>query len=308
MVKKLNIDYVKSIIRQLGHEPLFNEYKNNNTLLKCRCKKHGIFYTRFSNIQRSFNNKTGNGCKKCALEQTGLNNKLDIEEVKDIVRQLGHEPLFDKYDNIRQKLKCKCKKHGIFYVDLIVLKRCLRNNKGNGCAKCSIDRDIERKKFTLEQARELVIELGHIPLFDEYINNDTPLLVQCIKHGKFYITLSEVTKKLKYHNGNGCKKCRDENQRILEYHDRQYIRKSYQYSHWRKEVLNFFNYICQKCGKVAKLGQHAHHIKNFASNSELRFDINNGIVLCEECHKLFHSLYGYNDNDRLQMNHFIYGD
>ncbi len=30
MVKKLNIDYVKSIIRQLGHEPLFDEYKNNN--------------------------------------------------------------------------------------------------------------------------------------------------------------------------------------------------------------------------------------------------------------------------------------
>ena len=60
---------------------------------------------------------------------------------------------------------------------------------------------------------------------------------------------------------------------------------------WRLKIYKRDNFTCQSCGRVgSKLN--AHHIKEWINFPELRFDINNGITLCFECHKLFHKLNG----------------
>ena len=61
---------------------------------------------------------------------------------------------------------------------------------------------------------------------------------------------------------------------------------SFEYKAWREAVFKRDDYICQNC--FGKRGQYitAHHIKSFAYYPKLRFDINNGITLCEDCHKL----------------------
>lgn len=65
------------------------------------------------------------------------------------------------------------------------------------------------------------------------------------------------------------------------------IRNSKEYSLWRLAVYERDHYTCQNCGKVGgKLN--AHHIKPFKRFPEFRFDVNNGITLCFECHKLAH--------------------
>jgi len=61
------------------------------------------------------------------------------------------------------------------------------------------------------------------------------------------------------------------------------IRQSSEYKSWRRSVYIKDEYTCQECGQK-HIDIVAHHIKPFAKFPELRFDINNGIVLCRKCH------------------------
>jgi len=66
------------------------------------------------------------------------------------------------------------------------------------------------------------------------------------------------------------------------------IRKSDEYKIWRESVFERDDWTCQKCGarskKDTKVIIEAHHIKPFATSINLRFNIDNGITLCKQCH------------------------
>lgn len=65
------------------------------------------------------------------------------------------------------------------------------------------------------------------------------------------------------------------------------IRNSTEIKIWRSKVFKRDNYTCQHCNK--KGGElNAHHIKTFAKFPELRFDVNNGLTLCKNCHINLH--------------------
>ncbi len=69
--------------------------------------------------------------------------------------------------------------------------------------------------------------------------------------------------------------------------EKQRLRLSKKFMVWRKLVFERDNYVCQEC-KIKGKRLHPHHIKSFANFSELRFDVNNGQTLCEDCHKKIH--------------------
>lgn len=55
---------------------------------------------------------------------------------------------------------------------------------------------------------------------------------------------------------------------------------------WREKVYRRDNYICQHCGDTGHL--HAHHIEEWAENKDKRFDVDNGLTLCIDCHGKVH--------------------
>lgn len=63
-------------------------------------------------------------------------------------------------------------------------------------------------------------------------------------------------------------------------------RRSSKYKKWREDVYKAYGRKCAICGSTHNLC--VHHIKPFSTNPDLRYAINNGIVLCESCHRKVH--------------------
>lgn len=71
--------------------------------------------------------------------------------------------------------------------------------------------------------------------------------------------------------------------------EHQKLRHSPEMKSLRKDVFKRDNYTCTECGRHRIPGDRVileiHHIKPFATCKELRFDENNVITLCAECHR-----------------------
>ena len=78
-----------------------------------------------------------------------------------------------------------------------------------------------------------------------------------------------------------------------------------EYKLWREAVFARDNWTCQNCGKRDGTEIHPHHIRNFAEYLGLRTSIENGITFCKDCHKLFHKIYGKQNNTKEQLEEFL---
>ena len=58
------------------------------------------------------------------------------------------------------------------------------------------------------------------------------------------------------------------------------------YKRFRSAVLKRDNFTCQMCNiKGKRVRLNVHHIMKWSSASTLRYDVDNGITLCNKCHK-----------------------
>jgi len=82
------------------------------------------------------------------------------------------------------------------------------------------------------------------------------------------------------------------------------IRQSPEGKAWSYDVLAKSNFTCIKCGERGG-SLRAHHLNAFASYPEQRFDIENGVCLCGDCHDKFHTLYGKGNNTKEQFDEWL---
>jgi len=68
------------------------------------------------------------------------------------------------------------------------------------------------------------------------------------------------------------------------------VRNSVKYKLWREAIFERDDWTCKNCKKRSKAGSYlrieAHHKKPFKTYPKMRFDVENGITLCKQCHDL----------------------
>lgn len=87
-------------------------------------------------------------------------------------------------------------------------------------------------------------------------------------------------------------------------HDERWERLQPRYKEWRYLVFKKYNFICQKCMKKPEYLE-AHHIKNWNKVEEERYNVENGIPFCKQCHIDFHRIYGKRKNSLDQVLEFL---
>lgn len=81
------------------------------------------------------------------------------------------------------------------------------------------------------------------------------------------------------------------------------------YKKFIKRIMNRDDFTCQCCGAKSEKGKHlilqVHHLNGYSWCEKDRLNDTNAITLCENCHKKFHSIYGYGDNTKEQFEEWI---
>ena len=78
---------------------------------------------------------------------------------------------------------------------------------------------------------------------------------------------------------------------------------------WRVEIFTRDNYTCKICkarnGEGERVVLNAHHLNGWHWFEEGRFDLDNGVTLCSDCHYDFHNKYGNKNNTKEQFEEYI---
>lgn len=81
--------------------------------------------------------------------------------------------------------------------------------------------------------------------------------------------------------------------------------RDFNHEQWAYEVKVRDNFTCQCCGSNKSGRLVSHHKDGYNWCKERRYDVANGVTLCEDCHKEFHNIYGYGNNTEEQYKEFI---
>ena len=229
-------------------------------------------------------------------------NPYTIENIRLwISENTNYKLISNEYVNAYTPLTFKCDKHGLFKLSWNKIFQ------GRTCQKCSV----RNKKYSINEINIMLQDINENieVLSDEYINCFSKMKFRCKIDGNIWFS--------SWHNilanNNGCPECKrisflgENNPRYnpnLTEHEREIGRNYSDYFSWRTDIFIKYNYTCQNCN-TRKGSLNAHHLNGYDWCIEERTDIDNGVLLCESCHKEFHSIYGWGKNTKEQYYEWI---
>jgi len=72
---------------------------------------------------------------------------------------------------------------------------------------------------------------------------------------------------------------------------------------WRETCLRRDGYLCVNCGRTA---EHVHHKIHVDVDPSLRYDVDNGVSLCQRCHIMVHGANLQKAKERDQRKRTVY--
>ncbi|MBW3113487.1 HNH endonuclease [Bacillus sp. MCCB 382] len=238
--------------------------------------------------------------------------KHSIEFIREQFRSHGYTLISNEYRGMRYSLEYKCDKHP----EAISRMSYGNLNAGHRCKYCKA----EERRHSIEDVRRILAENGCKLVSEEYFGNAKPLDYRCLNHPEEVqtSTLNNIQQR------RGCPKCarellsqkyRGENHHCWKggFHtESQRARRTIEYANWRKKVFEKDNFTCQCCGDNTGGNLEAHHILNFSNNHHQRFEVDNGITMCRNCHNpkisgSFHNTFGTKSNDFTQLEEYFKG-
>lgn len=228
--------------------------------------------------------------------------KSNTNEFKRKVETLTNDEyeVIGEYVTCKDKIELAHKKCGTIYFatpdDFI--------NGGTRCPRC-----FGNNRKTTKQFKNEVFNLfkNEYIVLGKYKNNKTPLLM---KHNIKKCNHEFMVSPDAFLRGSHCNKCGTEkrsgenhykyNFSLTEEDRMARDMQNGEIRKWRDKIYLRDDYICQVCRKKGdKLN--AHHLNSWDFYERERFNTDNGITLCEDCHRKFHKKYGYGHNTKKQF-------
>lgn len=303
MSKRWNYEEVKEYFSERGFELLDEMYINNSTKLTTKDKYGYKRNIRFSDFLKGKIGRRFHKANPYTIENIKLWLKLNIPEYKLLSTEyLGNGS--NKSNRQKQLLKWECDKGHVFYMTL--------NDIYNG-QRCNV---CHKFSYTHDDFVEKVIEKynNEYTVLGKYINSKTKVIM---RHNKCGTEWEVNPANFLFGNccpNNECCHARGEkhyrwNPSLTEEErDNNKSRTTtIEYRQWKISIFKKYNRKCAICGKIHTDNNplRAHHLDSWDNNIEKRFDEENGVALCEEHHKEFHSIYGYGNNTKEQFEEFI---
>jgi 5-methylcytosine-specific restriction endonuclease McrA len=72
---------------------------------------------------------------------------------------------------------------------------------------------------------------------------------------------------------------------------------------WAKKVKERDRFQCQICGATS-VYLNSHHLFSYAEYEDLRYDVNNGVTLCQYHHEKFHEIFTNINNTKSQFEEY----
>ena len=222
-------------------------------------------------------------CIECGKVDT-LKKKPRSEHCKKCSTKLCGERLRDD-----SKLMCACGNS--------------KSYSGNTCKKCAMDKLGKAKRIGTHEVHRRANIKG-LEILSIFEHTEQKADFRCLSCDyTFNVHIGNVINKTK-----GCPKCtklKGENHpnwdSTISDKDRVYKR-GYKFIVWSKAIKDVANYKCDICNDGGYL--ESHHLESYAVKKELRYDLDNGVCLCRECHYNFHQDYGYKNSTKEQYLNF----